>query len=368
MHKSYFFLVFLFILNSCTQKPLNNEGPKLIRLEVSADVLPISSFASSVDYLELKLSDTGKSLGEILSIKKIGDDWLVKHRLSGKISFMRFSRNGEFITELAGGNDNKIKNSSDIIQYENGYAVLAEDGIHLISKEGKYLRLLSKTKGDGTCFFEAGKSFYILNEKTDDGLLIITDSEKSLKKKSDVLSDRIQHLMYTSVETFGKDQIHFYSVLNDTVFSWNKDQKQAVAVFSGDGIPTFAQLYKNMKGLAEKESLDYMRETDHVFLRKYLENKDFMYLTFWEGSNSTTAIVNKKSGEILYFGQGVNDIDGGVWDKVFFLTSKNELVIPITAYKVGGHKILNKKEREFTRLQGKIAVSGNPVLMLCKLR
>ena len=360
--------ILLLFLNSCVQETTPGEVPKVIVLKESTDILPISSFAGSVDYIELKLSDTGKTLGEVLLVKKIDDDWMLKHRMSGRTSFMRFNQSGEFIAELPRESEKRITNPEDIISYENGYAILAENGIYAVSKDGKYQRLLSDEKADGSRFFELGKRFFILNESGNGDLLTSVGMKSSKTKLNDVLPERIRRMIYTSVEPIGKDHVDFYSVLNDTVFTRNKNEMKVAAVFTGDSIPTFARLFKNMDEMKAKDRLKYLHETEHVILRNYLENSDFMFLTFWVGSKSTSAIVNKQNGEIRYFGQGVNDIDGGVWDEAFCLTSKNELVIPISAYKVGIHKITNKKAKGFDQLQKRISSSDNPVLMCCKLK
>ena len=65
-----------------------------------------------------------------------------------------------------------------------------------------------------------------------------------------------------------------------------------------------------MINLNEMDALKYLRETNHVMIKKYLENNEFLFLTYWEGSNSSTLVINKGSGEMYYFGHGVNDIDG----------------------------------------------------------
>ena len=360
--------ILLLFLNSCVQETTTEEGPKIIVLKESSDILPISSFTGSVDYIELKLSGTGKTLGEVLSVKKIDDDWMLKHRMTGRTSFMRFNQSGEFITELPREGEKRVTNPEDIIAYENGYAMLAGNGIHAVSKDGKYQRLLSDMKADGSRFFELGKRFYILNETGNGDLLTSVGTKSSKTKLNNVLPDMIQRMIYTSVEPIGKDHIDFYSVLSDTVFTRNKNEMKVAVVFTGDSIPTFAQLFRSLDKMEAKDRLKYLHETEHVILRNYLENSDFMFLTFWVGSKSTTAIVNKQNGEIRYFGQGVNDIDGGVWDEAFYLTSKNELVIPISAYKVGVHKIRNKKAKGFDQLQKRISSSDNPVLMCCKLK
>ena len=320
-----------------------------------------------MDYLELKASEAGVKVGEIEDIKILGDNLLVKHRMSGKSSFLRFTKSGDFVIEIVGTKTSQIRNPEDVIAYKDGFAVLAENGIHTVSGDGKYMQHLVRNNMPGTRFFYDGGVFQVINEEDTDKPLVEFPSKNKSSKDVLNLPDAVQRKMYSAVELVGREGVHFYSVLSDSVFSYQVGSNIPVYAIKGDEMPTFAQLCSNLSGKDEKETLKYLRETEHVILRKYFENRDYVYLTYWVGSDPTTAILNKKSGDVRYFGFGVNDIDGGVWDEVIHLSDKNELYIPITAYKVGGHKISNKKAKGFDRLQLHIAASGNPVIMRCKL-
>lgn len=358
-------LALLTVLLACNQAETGHKGPLEISLKQSTDVIPISGFVSSVEYIELKLNEAGISLGEVEAVKKIGDDWLIKHRQSGSSSFLRLNKNGAFIIELAGKKNKEIQTPLDIIEYKNGYAILAGNGIHEVAKDGKYIKQLVKGASSGSCFFEDRNQFYILNELKEGEIF---EKAGNSSRSAENLPDRVQRMMYTSVQDAGKNQVHFFSTLSDKVYALENKNAEPVVMLSGDELPTFADVLEKAKDMDELETIKFLRESEHVIVRKYLENQDYIYLTYWVGSYSTTAILNKKTSETRYLGIGVNDIDGGIWERPLFLTSKNELVIPLSAYKIGGHKISNKKERHFARLQEKIAASGNPVLMLCKLK
>jgi len=369
MYKIYFLLgILVLFISSCNQPSPVTVTPSEIILQQSNDVLPISSFAESVDYIELKLDQVGISLGEVEAVKQIDDDWIIQHRMSGSTSFIRFNRHGDFITELAGEKMKEIREPEDIIAYDKGYAVLAQNGVHLISKDGKYIqKLVNQNQTIGNRFFVEGGHFYILNEKLAGQILVDAGDAVRQSTKEDVLPLQVQRTMYTNSQVFSKTKSYF-SVLSDSIYRHIANGAENVTKLTGDGTPTFAEIVRNMKGMEEKDGLKYLRETNHVMVRKYLENNQFIYLTYWVGSVSSTFILNKADGTFHYFGQGVNDIDGGIWDRPLYLTSGNDLVIPLTAYKISGHKISNKKVKGFDRLQAKIASSENPVLMLCKLK
>ncbi|HPF52608.1 MAG TPA: hypothetical protein PK335_13585 [Draconibacterium sp.] len=369
MYKIYFLLgILVLFISSCNQPSPVTITPSEIILQQSNDVLPISSFAESVDYLELKLDQVGISLGEVEAVKQIDDDWIIQHRMSGQRSFIRFNRHGDFIAELAGEKMKEIIEPEDIIAFDKGYAVLAKNGVHLISKDGKYIRkFVTGNQTIGSRFLVEEGHFYILNEKLADRILVEAGDAARESMKEDVLPLQVQRTMYANSQTFSKTQSYF-SVLSDSIYRHTANDAENVTKLTGNGIPTFAGIVRNMRGMEEKDGLKYLRETNYVMVRKYLENNQLIYLTYWIGSVSSTFILNKANGTFHYFGQGVNDIDGGIWDRPLFLTSGNDLVIPLTAYKISGHKISNKKVKGFDRLQAKIASDGNPVLMLCKLK
>jgi uncharacterized protein YjiK len=120
--------------------------------------------------------------------------------------------------------------------------------------------------------------------------------------------------------------------------------------------------------LDQLETLKYIHNMQYVVVKNYLENKNYIFITYWIGSNSCTVIIRKKTWETRYYARGVNNIDGGIWDKAFYLSDDDELYIPISSYKISGHKISDKKNKGFEKLQEKIQVSGNPVIMRCKLK
>jgi len=365
--KNIFIMLLTTMFFACSQQA-PQESFQTFDLKKSQDILPISSFAKKVDYIELKVSEVGLELGEIEDIKLIGGDLIVKHRLSGKSGFLRFTGNGEFVIELVGEKTSGVTDPKDLIAYDEGYAVLAGNGIFIVSSDGKYKGELVGETMPGSRFFFANGSFHVINETLRGYLLQTFPAEDLTKYSSKKLAEPVQRMIYSSVQTFGKNEVHFYSALNDTVFRFNGNITEPVYALQGNNMPTFAQLCEKTGDLDDKETLRLLRENEHVIVRKYLENHMYIFVTYWVGSNSSTAIVNKKSGDIRYFGHGVNDLDGGVWDKVIRLTDKDELLVPLRAHKVAGHKITNKREKRFAALQKRITASSNPVIMRVKLR
>lgn len=361
------FLLLLTVLFSCTQK-VSESTFQTISLKESKDVLPISSFANKLEYIELKASESGIELGEIEAIKNIDNDLIVKQRMSGKRSFIRFDQSGAFICKLTSESIFTNNEPKDVIKYENGYAVLAEEGIYSINKLGNNATELVGGLMPGNRFFFSGGEFRVLNEMNRGELLQSFLAGTRNNTDAEMLQLSVQRMTYSALGHSGKNEIHFYTALSDTIFACKNNRTVPVVGFEGNKMPTFAQLCDSIVGMGDTDALRFLREKEHVVIRKYLENKNYLYLTYWVGSNSTTAILNKKTGTTRYFSHGMNDLDGGVWDKPLYLSEKDELYVPISAYKVSGHKISNKKQKSFSKLQKQLAGSNNPVLMKVRLR
>ncbi len=365
---NYFFFL-LFILNiSCVENKVSDEGIKTILLVESKDILPISSFIGELTYVELKASEVKVEIGEVLNVKELEGDLIVHQRRANEISFLRFSKDGKFLNEIVNNilGNGPISKPLDIILYKKDFAVLGENGIHIVSKDGKYKTKLISAPMTGSKFFESKNQFFVVSEiGGNDAYRVYSPKEKP--KKIVLPEPRIRQLGYSNVVTW-QGNLQLFSSYSDTVFSFKGKQPEPAYKIDGGDFPTFAELWKSVGDRDEKETLKYIYNTQHAKIKEYLENKNFIFVTYWLGSNATTAIINKSTWETLYYSRAVNDVDGGVWDKAFFLSENDELYIPINAYKIGGHKISNKKYKEFKHFQLHIAATENPVIMRCKLK
>ena len=360
-----FLLVFLLLI-SCSNKKVVEEGVKTIELSKSKDILPISSFISELDYLELKINEVNIEIGEILDIKELGNDLIVKQRRAGELSFIRFTKKGDFINEIVNNKKGKIAQPFDIIQYKNDYAVLAENGIHIVSKTGKYKTKLVTGEMAGSSLFTVNNAFYTLNETSNNQLVIDYAADKKTEKVTfpDV---RYRKMIYSFVTETAKNNYHLVSSFSDKVSLFSNNKLQTAYAFDSGEIPMFSDTWKMAEKLEGKEKQRFIFETQNVLVKNYLENKGYIFINYWVGSSSSTVVINKTNWESLYFAHGVNNLDGGIWDKPLHLSDKNELYVPLTAYKISGHKISNKRDKGFEELQAQIANSGNPVIMKCLL-
>ncbi|MDX8340176.1 6-bladed beta-propeller [Draconibacterium sp. IB214405] len=354
---------------SCTEKPVEESGLPEILLKKSKDILPISSFIKKLDYLELKVHEAGMELGDITYIKELNGDLIVLQRRAREISFIRFSKKGDFLNTVVSNKEGtgKIKVPLDIISYKNDFAVLADDGIYIVGKDGEYKSRLIATEMPGTKFFESNNRFFVVNDVPDYGLYTVYTSNGEVKNMS-FPEARLKDLGRSNLAMSGAANIVMVSSYSDTVFAYQKTAFKPEYLIESDGYPSFAETWRNKETKDDMETLKYMHNNQHSKIKSYFENKNYIFLTYWLGSYQTTALIKKRGWETTYFTEAVNNIDGGIWDNPTFLSPNNELYIPITAYKVGGHKISDKRHKEFEKVQLHIAATGNPVLMRCQLK
>ena len=359
-------LCLLFMGFSCTHKKEPVRGVIAIELKESDDALPISSFIDELDYLELKASDGNIEIGDIQQIKVLSGDIIIKQRKAGEISLIRFSKNGDFINEIVNNKNGKVSEPLDIIEYQKDYAVLTRNGIHQISKLGKYKGEIISGEIAGKTFFRNKNSFLTINE-IPTATFLTEYSTNKMPKRTTTPNERINKWIYTDVATPKHKEYHLISSFCDTVYAYRNKKLFPIYQFVGDTYPTMSEVWKNVGDRDPRETMRYIYDTQHVLVRNYLENKELIFISYWVGSVSNTLIIHKDNWEKLYFARAVNDIDGGIWDHPFYLSPNTELYVPISSYKIEGHSISNKWHKDFEQLQQQMANSGNPVIMRCHL-
>jgi len=370
MKYTSFFLLFLFILNfSCKENKVVSDGLQTILLKESSDILPISSFVKDLEYIELQITDNKIELGEILDVKTINNELIVIQRRAKEISFLRFTKDGRFINQLVNNKEGAgdIPDPLDIISYKKDFAVLGKNGIYSIDKNGKFQSRLIHSKMPGSKLFQSKDNFFVVNEIPDAGFCSVFSDKKKPAIRA-FPEERLRDMATSNITFNVQKEAHFFSSFSDTIFSFSGNSFIPVYGIDSGEYPSFAKVWSNLGDRNYTETLKYINNTQHAKIKSFLENDDYIFITYWLGSHGSTSIIKKDTWEVTYFAQAVNNIDGGLWDKPLYLTDNNELYIPITAYKVGGHKISDKRHHEFEKIQLHIAATGNPVIMCCKLR
>lgn len=218
----------------------------------------------------------------------------------------------------------------------------------------------------GGTFFNLKNNFMLINPLPSSEFLS-TYNKKSRPLHINKPNERIEKWIYTDIASLGKDEYHLISSFCDTVYAFYNNKLMPRYRLDGGPYPSLSKVWQNVGDRDPKETMRYIYDTQHVLVRNYLENEDVIFITYWVGSNSTTVIIKKKDWETRYYARAVNDIDGGIWDKPLYLSDNDELYVPISAYKIKGHKISNKWHKDFEELQEKMSDNGNPVIMRCRL-
>ncbi|MBT3383152.1 MAG: 6-bladed beta-propeller [Prolixibacteraceae bacterium] len=362
-----YFLVFILINVSCSKNDDFGKAVKTIYLKETKDILPISSFIKKLDYLELSFQADEISIGKIEGIKNIGNEIIIKQRKARETSYLRFSKDGVFKNIIA-QSGNEIDVFKDIIKYNKDFAVWGETGIHIISGTGKYKKKLFELDVPGNSFFYSKNKFFLFHESVSPGYLSRYNSNGKQEKVYFPNENQTTNSGYSNISMLGKDNYQFFSPLIDTVFAFSENKLIPKYRVDGSPFPTFIQILENVGDLDRLETLKYINNNQHVVIKNYLENRNYIFITYWVGSISNNLIINKKSWQTTYFDKAINDIDGGIWGTPLYLSDDDILYIPINSSRIGSHKILNKRKRGFVKLKEKNQVGDNSIIMRCKLK
>lgn len=346
------------------------EGLTTIDLSESEDVLPISSFIKSVHYLKLETNQKKIEVGEIEALKLIDNELIVKSGKAKEKSILRFSKDGNFLNEILGTQSkiNDLVNANDFIGLNNEIAVLGESEIHLFSKSGKPLKKWGDFNFQANRFFTSNNRLYIFNETAELGYLSSFDINGKSQDGNKKSKAHKKLLDFASVMNLGSENFHLFSPLTDTVFRFSKNKLFPVYVFNSAHFPSYMNIADSLINRSEKEARRFVNTHQHVIVKNYLENANYIFITYWVGSSSSNVLINKKNWTSTYFKSAVNDIDGGVWENPVYLSEKDVLYIPVSSSKISNHKVLNKKKKGFKKFQEGFETGDNPVIMLCKLK
>ncbi len=365
-----YLLVFIVISFSCSTTEKKEKNIKTILLKKTKEIQPISSFVSELDYIELKSPDSSLVIREIEDLKLFNNDIIIKHRVGSGSGFMRFSGKGVFLNKIGENKDKPggILNPHDIIMYKNGYAVWAQRGIYLFSKSGEYQSKLFDVRLPGNSFFYSGNKFCFFHENTSPGYLSEYSPDGSLTHVFNPVKQDNPEIGNSAVTEIVKDSFHLFSPVNDTIFAFAHEKLLPEYVVEGKSYPTLEQILKKFDSRDSIKTVRYINSTQHWILKTYLENRNYIFIVYQLGSYPFHLIIQKSNWKITYVKEFINDIDGGVWDDPVFLSDNDELYIPLYAYQITSHEIRNKKRHGFDKIINRAKLTGNPVIMRCKLK
>lgn len=369
-NRTLLFLLIVFTGVSCSTDDKSDKKIRTIFLKETEDFLPISNFIKDVNYTELNLEDKHSVIGTIEKIKLLDKDIIIKQRTAQETGLLRFSETGKYLNEIGiqGLGPNEIQNARDIILYNDEYAVWDISGVHSISKTGKYKQKIVDALVPGNNCFYFKNSFFLFHEYTSPGYLSQYSVKGNLVKVYSPVDFSFAGMGYSKIEQLDKNEFHLFSPIIDTIFNFNGNILLPVYLFDSGPYPSFSELMKKYEGKHPLELLKYVNNNRHMVVDRYLENRNFIYVTYRLGSNPFHLLIKKKNWEFIYFKKCFNNIDGGLWEEPYYLSGDDVLYIPLYSSQIQNHKIANKYNKDFNLLQDKTMQNDNPVIMKCKLK
>lgn len=362
-------LLVLIVLFSCSADN-NNNNIKSILLQETKNVFPISSFIKDVNYIRFSSENSSFVIGQIEDLKILEKDIIIKQRIARETTMLRFSSEGKFLNEIGinGKGANEILNPKDVILYNDGYAVWDQLAIHSISKSGKYNKKLFNAHIQGNRFFYLQNNFYLFHGLSAPGYLSRYNDYGDIRQIYLPNNHEFGSTGYSKIIKLGEDKFHLFSPMLDTVYTFSNNQLIPQYQISGKPYPTFMEILKKAGKRTPPEMLKFINNNKHVVIDRYLENQDYIFISYRLGKEIFQLLIKKKDWKLTYFKKCINDIDGGLWQNPFFLSEDNVLYIPLYSYEIKAHKVVNKKRNKFEVLQNKITLDDNPVIMICKLK
>lgn len=369
-NKTLIFFLCVVVIVSCSRDKQTANKIKTVHLSETKDFLPISSFVESVDYIQLSFENKNTVIGNIQDIKLLDNEIIVKQQIARESSFLRFSNSGKFLNKIGvnGKGPSEIQNPRDIVLFKDGYAVWDQLAVHSISKSGDYKRKIFDAHLAGNNFLYIPNNFFLFHELTSPGILSQYSEKGNLVKIFNSNEFDYAGMAYSKIEQLDQNKFHLFSPIIDTVFSFNGSKLLPAYIFDGGSRPTFMQLMVKNEGKDPVEMRKFFNNNKHVVITKYLENANFLLVSYMIGSSFYSQLIRKKNWEIIQYRKCYNDIDGGLWEEPFYLSEDDFLYIPLYPYQIQSHKIANKYNKDFNLLQDKTIQNNSPVIMRCKLK
>jgi hypothetical protein len=365
-------IIGIVLLNtSCkSDKSLNKDRINIIHLNATEKAPLMSEDFSELRYILFKFNEKNIPIGEITDIKDIDNEIILKQRLSTQVIFQRFSNNGIFLNNIGeyGRGANEIFNPRDIVIHNHDFAVWDNNGIHLISKSGKYIAHLFNVLLSGKYFFYSANKFFFLHELTSPGFLTMYSEKGKLEKIYMPNNFDVPGLDNPRIFKLGIDYFHIFSPVVDTIYSYHQEKLSSMYIIDGGPNKTFGEVLQETKNMNPLEQLKTINKIHPVSIISYLENMDYIFVAYRVKDKLYNLIIKKENWETKYFTTYKNDIDGGLWGTPLLLTNDNVLYIPLYPHEILNHIPDDKYKVEFDEFKKQFQLYDNPILMLCKLK
>jgi len=370
----YFLVVFLFLsFYSCKEnkKEPDKSEVRTILLKDTDNIIELSSIINDIQYIKL---ETGKEslIGSIIDFKVFNGTFYVLDRIGSKTRILKFSEKGKYLGlfGVTGSGPNEILDPRDIVKENEIFYVWDKTGVHSFSEKGVYLKFMFKAFLAGDKFVYSDRNFYFFHEMNHPGLI----------SKYDINGNRKQ-IFFPNDFGFGNTEsseivnignsFHFFSPEIDTVYSLCDEHLTPKYIIRCDGIKSFGELLLSKNDMNPYELLRFINKSEYSMIDVFLENEDFIYLSYRYNQKMSHILIDKKTWKQNYYLHCINDLDGGLFDDVRCLTAENKLIILLEPYEILDHFKNNSENlsehSRFLTIAENTKLTDNPVLMICKI-
>jgi len=381
-------IVFFF---SCENK--TNEHYEINPLEFSEEKIALSNIATNIQYITL---DNTLPIGLVYTIV-VNDNWLF---LSTKEEgIIQFDWNGNFIRKIAnkGHGPDEYNYGMEFTVDEISGCIYVVDfkKIKVYNDNGKFLRDISTTE----YFSGAAGNIEILgnylflpdfgNYGNFDYNWVILDTLENLISSKRSFTQPDGYVENGDIYKYNNN-IYYYNVLNDTIFTISTNLKTSTAYLFSEGENRWPKSGIDNKAI----NPTILSEIFRVF--KMFESKHYLFLVYGFKARSAFLIIEKRTKRTYQSFNEINkkfvksipciknDLDEGLPIKIkptfdYFEINNSEYIISfINPFELKAHVLTNKfknstpkypeKKKALEKLANSLNENDNPVLMLVKLK
>jgi len=367
------FIYMVILISGCRTTGKEEEFNGIISFDNDArEYVKMSEFVSSITYVPLE-TKPNCCINNITKIRIFGDSLLIFNEIDWNYTeIMVFNKKGKYLGIFGenGRGPEEILNPRDIRKVGRSYYIWDRDKISEFDEKGNFKRVLLKAFYPGSNFLIDTNFVYLYHATDFPGIL----SQFSLK--GDLIRTFKPSVPKQIGSAFKEENIfdingefHLFAPSFDTVWAVENNQLYTKYVFNFKGDMTLQKLFLENNVSNPLEFSKIMNSTSFSYVTNYIEDEDYIFLSYSKLKKTGSKLISKKSGSQITFNYCINNIDNGIVAKPISFEN-NSLVILLQPLDVL-NKACNAKNSEktgFEMLRDTINEDDNSILMFCKIK
>jgi len=361
------------LISGCRTTGKEEEFNGIISFDNDArEYVKMSEFVSSITYVPLE-TKPNCCINNITKIRIFGDSLLIFNEIDWNYTeIMVFNKKGKYLGIFGenGRGPEEIQNPRDIRKVGRSYYIWDRDKISEFDEKGNFKKVLLKAFYPGSNFLIDTNFVYLYHATDFPGIL----SQFSLK--GDLIRTFKPSVPKQIGSAFKEENIfdingefHLFAPSFDTVWAVENNQLYTKYVFNFKGDMTLQKLFLENNVSNPLEFSKIMNSTSFSYVTNYIEDEDYIFLSYSKLKKTGSKLISKKSGSQITFNYCINNIDNGIVAKPISFEN-NSLVILLQPLDVL-NKACNAKNSEktgFEMLRDTINEDDNSILMFCKIK